>query len=204
MIGERLKHAFGGNTAWILSYRDECFDQIGLKPSLKTPLYNGSLECELRKYAMFEGRMKVFREDGGIVKTEDEKQAMAEMRRFKKTRDFKRRFDEEEENEEGDIRSFTFHSFERDYRGQLRPQQKPRRETTNADTAVTVRESGMTKTTENHSEKMGGREEKAKNDSAVTTVTPANTRNASEETNAGTSIPQETSLDASKTKTKQV
>ena len=127
MIGERLKHAFGGNTAWILSYRDECFDQIGLKPSLKSPLYNGSLECELRKYSMFEGRMKVFKEEGGIVKTEEEKQAMAEMRRFKKTRDFKRRFDEEEENEEGDIRSFTFHSFERDYRGHLRPQEHPRR-----------------------------------------------------------------------------
>ena len=32
MIGERLKHNFKGNTAWILSYRDECFQQIGLKP----------------------------------------------------------------------------------------------------------------------------------------------------------------------------
>lgn len=128
MIGERLKHAFGGNTAYVLSYREECFDQIGLKPSLKTPLFNGSLECELRKYAMFEGRMKAFREEGGIVKTEKEKQEMAETRRFKKNRDFKRRFEEEEENEEGDIRSFTFHSFERDYRGQLRPQQKLRRD----------------------------------------------------------------------------
>ena len=38
MIGERLKHAFTGNDAWILSYRDECFDQIGLKPSVKIPL----------------------------------------------------------------------------------------------------------------------------------------------------------------------
>ena len=35
MIGERLKHAFSGNDAWILSYRDECFDQIGLKPQSK-------------------------------------------------------------------------------------------------------------------------------------------------------------------------
>ena len=30
MIGERLKHAFVGNEAWVLSYREECFDQIGL------------------------------------------------------------------------------------------------------------------------------------------------------------------------------
>ena len=49
MIGERLKNAFKGNTAWVLSYRDECFEKIGLKPSLKIPLYNGSLECEFRK-----------------------------------------------------------------------------------------------------------------------------------------------------------
>lgn len=29
MIGERLKHEFMGNDAWILSYREECFEQIG-------------------------------------------------------------------------------------------------------------------------------------------------------------------------------
>ena len=28
MIGERLKHQFLGNDAWILSYREECFDQL--------------------------------------------------------------------------------------------------------------------------------------------------------------------------------
>ena len=112
MIGERLKHAFGGNDAWILSYREECFEQIGLKPSLKIPVYNGSLECEFRKYAMFEGRLKEFRSEGGIVKTEDEKREMAEKHRFKKNREFKERLTKTEENEEGDIRSFTFHSFE--------------------------------------------------------------------------------------------
>lgn len=41
MIGERLKHAFVGNEAWVLSYREECFDQIGLKASQKVPLFNG-------------------------------------------------------------------------------------------------------------------------------------------------------------------
>ena len=34
---------------------------------------------------------------------------MAEKRRFKQNREFKKRLDEEEENEEGDIRSFKFH-----------------------------------------------------------------------------------------------
>ena len=61
MIGERLKHAFVGNDAWILSYRDECFDQIGLKPSVKVPLFNGALECQFRKYQIFDGKYKEFR-----------------------------------------------------------------------------------------------------------------------------------------------
>lgn len=61
MIGERLKHAFTGNEAWILSYREECFDQIGLKASLKVPLFNGALECEFRKYELFEGKYKDYK-----------------------------------------------------------------------------------------------------------------------------------------------
>ena len=76
MIGERLKHQFKGNDAWVLSYREECFDQIG------------------------------------IVKTEEEKRQMAEKHRFKKNREFKQRLEETEQNEEADIRSFTFHKHE--------------------------------------------------------------------------------------------
>lgn len=63
MIGERLKHAFTGNDAWILSYRDECFDQIGLKPSVKVPLFNGALECQFRKYQIFDGKYKEYRSE---------------------------------------------------------------------------------------------------------------------------------------------
>lgn len=63
MIGERLKHSFTGNDAWVLSYREECFDQIGLKPSIKIPLFNGSLECEFRKYQLFNGKFKEFRSE---------------------------------------------------------------------------------------------------------------------------------------------
>ena len=109
MIGERLKHQFKGNDAWILSYREECFEQIGLKPSIKIPLYNGSLECEFRRYQMFDGKLKDFRHEGGVVKTEEEKRQMAQKHRFKKEREFKQRLEETEQNEEADIRSFTFH-----------------------------------------------------------------------------------------------
>ena len=123
MIGDRLKHQFQGNEAWILSYRQECFEAIGLKPSLKIPLYNGSLECEFRKYAVFAGRLADFREKGGIVKTEEELKQMAEKHRFKQHREFKERLDADKEeqqpyfgvddNDEEDIRTFRFRSLER-------------------------------------------------------------------------------------------
>ena len=113
MIGERLKHQFIGNEAWVLSYREECFAQIGLKPSIKIPVFNGSLECEFRKYQMFDGKMREFREEGGVVKTEEEKRQMAEKRRFKQNREFKKRLDEEQENADADIRSFKFRSLEK-------------------------------------------------------------------------------------------
>ena len=112
MIGEVLKFQFKDNDAWVLSYREECFDQIGLRPSIKIPLYNGSLECELRKYQIFEGKLKTFRSEGNILKTEDERRVMAEKHRFKKNREFKQRLEEEEENEEGDIRTFKFHKID--------------------------------------------------------------------------------------------
>ena len=126
MIGERLKHQFKGNDAWVLSYREECFDQIGLKPSIKIPLYNGSLECEFRKYQMFDGKLKDFRSEGGIVKTEEEKRQMAEKHRFKKEREFKKRLEEQEESEEADIRSFTFHRH--DLKKDDRSERRGRRE----------------------------------------------------------------------------
>ena len=112
MIGERLKHQFLNNEAWILSYREECFEQIGLKPSIKIPVFNGSLECEFRKYQIFDGKLKEFRKEGGVVKSEEEKRQMSEKHRFKKNREFKQRLDEQGENEENDIRSFTFHRHE--------------------------------------------------------------------------------------------
>lgn len=92
-IGERLKHEFAGGEAWIISYREECFDEIGLKPSIKIPLYNGSLDCELRKYQIFDGRLGDFRASGGTVKTDEERRQMAEKRRFKQHRgDFNGRY----------------------------------------------------------------------------------------------------------------
>jgi putative N6-adenine-specific DNA methylase len=56
IIGERLKHVFTGYTAWVLSSKKEYFHKIGLKPSKKIQLVNGALECEFRRYDIFDGK----------------------------------------------------------------------------------------------------------------------------------------------------
>ncbi len=55
-IGERLKHVFTGYNAYVLSYRKESFDNIGLRHSKRFFLYNGALECEMREYEIFAGK----------------------------------------------------------------------------------------------------------------------------------------------------
>ena len=88
-IGERLKKVFQGYNAWIIGYKNELFDCIGLKPSLKYPLLNGSLECELRQYVMFSGTYSQFRKEGRSVKNETLKGSDAKQeyrhREFKAT-----------------------------------------------------------------------------------------------------------------------
>ena len=69
MIGSQLKHVFKGFDAWVLSYRNECFDHIGLKAAARLPMMNGALECEFRKYEIFDGKYNDFkRETGGFKK----------------------------------------------------------------------------------------------------------------------------------------
>ena len=96
-FGRVLKHDFTGGEAWVISYKEECFANMGLKPSFKVPLFNGSLDCEFRKYQLFDGKLDAFRAAGGDVKTNEERRRMSESGRFKKRRDeFKGR------NAEGD------------------------------------------------------------------------------------------------------
>ena len=100
-LGERLKHAFTGNDAWVISGKEELFDEMGLRPSFKVPLVNGSIDCEFRKYQLFDGAMDRFRAGGGDIKTAEERRRMAEKKRFKQNRDFNRKTDDEAgENDE--------------------------------------------------------------------------------------------------------
>ncbi len=57
MIGERLKHHFTNTEAWILSASSASMKQIGLKPSKKLRLFNGSLECSYNQYHLFSGKL---------------------------------------------------------------------------------------------------------------------------------------------------
>ncbi len=58
MIGQRLKHHWSGNTAWILSSSQPLLQQIGLKPSSKIKLLNGALECSFQQYQLFQGKRR--------------------------------------------------------------------------------------------------------------------------------------------------
>lgn len=101
-LGEKLKREFQGGEAWIISSREELFDSMRLRPSFKVPLQNGSLDCELRKYVTFEGKLDHFRAQGNVVKTDDELRRMSEKGRFRdgRKRDFSRkRFDDDEERD---------------------------------------------------------------------------------------------------------
>ena len=87
-IGTNLKRNFSGWHAWIIGLNDEDFDNIGLKPSMKIPMLNGSLECTLREYVLFNGRYNDFRSEGGHVKGFEEEDAqMRGPRKMKRLSD---------------------------------------------------------------------------------------------------------------------
>lgn len=70
-IGQSLKRNFPGWHVWIIGMNDDDFANIGLKPSMKIPMLNGSLECTLREYVMFDGSYNDFRAEGGRVREHD-------------------------------------------------------------------------------------------------------------------------------------
>ena len=110
MIGERLKHVFMGYQAWIISYKEECFDKIGLRPSVKMKLMNGSLECQYYGYELFEGTNKEY-------KTALAEREEARTDRFERT-DRSERFERSERSDR----------YQRSDRSDNRSDRPPRRE----------------------------------------------------------------------------
>ena len=99
-LGTKLKKDCQGCDAWVISSKEELFDDMRLRPSFRVPLNNGSLDCELRKYVTFDGKLDKFRAEGNEVKTDAERQRMGEKGRFRDGR--KREFSRKRFNDEDD------------------------------------------------------------------------------------------------------
>ena len=55
-LGDALKQRFAGWTAYLLTGDPRLAKLIGLKPSRRTPLYNGAIECRLYRFEIVAGR----------------------------------------------------------------------------------------------------------------------------------------------------
>lgn len=97
-FGSVLKRSFVGNDAWILSYHEECFVKIGFRPSTRIILYNGSLECEFRKYQVFEGKLNERRSEGLDIKTDEDRLRNLKFKGHKRVQE--PREDEDEETDD--------------------------------------------------------------------------------------------------------
>ena len=117
-IGKTLKHAFVGNDAWILSYHEECFSRIGFRPSTRIILYNGALECEFRKYQVFEGKLRERREEGMDIKTSEDRQRNLKFKGHKRDNESTREQEDGEVKEEPRLNRHNFKWGDRsaDYR----------------------------------------------------------------------------------------
>ena len=119
-IGERLKHAFVGNDAWIISNKEEYFSSIGMRPSTRIALYNGSLECEFRKYQIFDGKLKDVRGEGIDIKSSEDRMRNAKFKPHRKNEEGEWGAEKATDNEEHYFKS-------RPFRDEKKPWQKEER-----------------------------------------------------------------------------
>ena len=86
LIGSKLKNVFKGYHAWIIAAKNEYVNKIGLAPSVRMPILNGSIECELREYIIFEGDYKSFRREGHRLREVDDARSERRPRPERKLR----------------------------------------------------------------------------------------------------------------------
>lgn len=58
-IGDTFKKKYAGYDCWLITSNLEAIKQIGLRPSRKITLYNGTLECKFMKFEMYAGTKKI-------------------------------------------------------------------------------------------------------------------------------------------------
>lgn len=62
-IGNTLKQNYPGTQAWFITSNLEAIKHVGLRPSRKIKLFNGSLESRLLRYDIYEGSKKAKKQD---------------------------------------------------------------------------------------------------------------------------------------------
>jgi putative N6-adenine-specific DNA methylase len=67
-IGNKLKKDFQNYNAWIITSSPEAIKSIGLRPSRKIQIYNGSLECRYLKFELYGGSKKASKNPDTMVK----------------------------------------------------------------------------------------------------------------------------------------
>lgn len=72
-LGSAFKHHFAGNIAWVISSEKNLLSAIGMKPSEKIALVNGSLDCEFNKYEIFAGKRNDFVREKRKLEPKEEK-----------------------------------------------------------------------------------------------------------------------------------
>lgn len=63
-IGDTLKKKYAGYDAWLITSNMDAAKQIGLRPSRRITVYNGSLECKFMKFEMYSGTKKIHKLEG--------------------------------------------------------------------------------------------------------------------------------------------
>ena len=67
-IGSKLKKDFQNFNAWIITSSPEAIKSIGLRPSRRIQVYNGSLECRYLKFELYGGSKKAVKNPDTMVK----------------------------------------------------------------------------------------------------------------------------------------
>ena len=62
-IGDTLKQGYPGTQAWFITSNLEAIKHVGLRPSRKIKLFNGSLESKLLRYDIYEGSKKAKKQE---------------------------------------------------------------------------------------------------------------------------------------------
>ncbi len=75
-LGDTLKNNYSNTNAWFITANLEALKYVGLRPSRKIKLFNGSLEARLVKYEMYEGSKRTkfaspIRQNGSGQQQED-------------------------------------------------------------------------------------------------------------------------------------